>query len=184
MPDLEHVVSPVSVAHFSQYKLNRLLLKQIQHLGFRVCMCEELKSPSNELIVERNILMEHECTSIEATDQGIMVGVSSLKNGETVERNIFCSILVGADGAGSVVRQLQGIEMRGERDLQNLVSVHFMSKDLGRYLLNERPGMLFFIFNVEAIGVLVAHDLSEGEFVLQVTQIKLIHPWIYQFNVF
>lgn len=166
--DLEQVVSPVSVAHFSQYKLNRLLLNQIQQLGFRVCMGEELKSPSEELIIERNILMEHECTSIEATDCDIMVGVSSHENGAKVEKNILCSILVGADGAGSVVRKLQGIEMKGERDLQKLLSVHFMSKDLGQFLLNERPGMLFFIFNVEAIGVLVAHDLSEGEFVLQI----------------
>ncbi|MCI59766.1 putative polyketide hydroxylase-like, partial [Trifolium medium] len=28
--------------------------------------------------------------------------------------------------------------------------------------------MLFFIFNTEAIGVLVAHDLRQGEFVLQI----------------
>ncbi|KAK9276070.1 hypothetical protein L1049_005601 [Liquidambar formosana] len=58
--------------------------------------------------------------------------------------------------------------MRGEKDLQKLVSVHFLSRDLGQYLLNERPGMLFFIFNTEAIGVLVAHDLKQGEFVLQI----------------
>ncbi|KAG8362904.1 hypothetical protein BUALT_BualtUnG0025500 [Buddleja alternifolia] len=51
-------------------------------------------------------------------------------------------------------------------DLQKLTSVHFMSQDLGQYLTNERPGMLF--FNTEAIGVLVAHDLKRGEFVLQV----------------
>lgn len=58
--------------------------------------------------------------------------------------------------------------MRGEKDLQKLVSVHFLSKDLGQHLLRERPGMLYFIFNTEAIGVLVAHDLEQGEFVLQV----------------
>lgn len=52
--------------------------------------------------------------------------------------------------------------------MQKLVSVHFSSRDLGKYLLSERPGMLFFIFNTEAIGVLVAHDLKQGEFVLQV----------------
>ena len=60
--------------------------------------------------------------------------------------------------------------MKGEKDLQNLLSVHFLSNDLGQYLLNERPGMLFFIFNTEAIGVLVAHDLKQGEFVLQVLE--------------
>ncbi|KAL5717346.1 hypothetical protein ACHQM5_010364 [Ranunculus cassubicifolius] len=166
--DLEQVVSPVSVAHFSQYKLNKLLLEQIKCLGFRVCSDDEVNSSNHELIGGKRILMGHECKSIEATDRGIMIGVSSSKNGKEVDKNILCKLLVGSDGAGSAVRKLMGIEMNGEKDLQKLISVHFMSKDLGQYLLNERPGMLFFIFNVEAIGVLVAHDLNQGEFVLQI----------------
>lgn len=85
-----------------------------------------------------------------------------------MERNIRCNMVVGTDGAGSTVRKLAGIDLRGEKDLQKLVSVHFLSRDLGNYLLSEKPGMLFFIFNTEAIGVLVAHDLQQGEFVLQV----------------
>ncbi|KAL5698301.1 hypothetical protein ACHQM5_029359 [Ranunculus cassubicifolius] len=166
--DLEQDVSPVSVAHFSQYKLNKLLLQQIENLGFRVSTYDELDGSNHDLIGGRKILMGHECRSIEATDHGIMVGVSSSKNGMEVNRKVLCKVLVGSDGAGSVVRKLMGIKMNGEKDLQKLISVHFISKDLGQYLLNERPGMLFFIFNVEAIGVLVAHDLSEGEFVLQI----------------
>ncbi|KAM0965382.1 hypothetical protein TB2_020979 [Malus domestica] len=85
-----------------------------------------------------------------------------------MERNIRCNIVVGTDNAGSTVCKLAGVNMRGEKDLQKLVSVHFLSKDLGKYLLSERPGMLFFIFNTEVIGVLVAHDLEQGEFVLQI----------------
>lgn len=85
-----------------------------------------------------------------------------------MKRNIRCSLLVGADGAGSAVRRLAKVEMGGERDLQKLISVHFISKELGEYLINNRPGMLFFIFNTGCIGVLVAHDLLQGEFVLQV----------------
>lgn len=112
--------------------------------------------------------MGHECVSVSATDQCINVIASFLKEGKCTERNIQCNILIGTDGAGSTVRKLVGIDLVGEKDLQKLVSVHFLSKDLGDYLLNERPGMLFFIFNTEAIGVLVAHDLKEGEFILQV----------------
>ncbi|KAA0056408.1 putative polyketide hydroxylase [Cucumis melo var. makuwa] len=94
---------------------------------------------------------------------------SYLKEGKHVERrNISCNILVGADGAGSTVRRLVGVEMKGENDLQKLVSIHFFSRELGEYLLKDRPGMLYFIFNTEAIGVLVAHDLKQGEFILQV----------------
>ncbi|CAN1295272.1 Putative polyketide hydroxylase [Linum perenne] len=92
---------------------------------------------------------------------------------------IYCTSLTGRilgsvdhmkpqDGAGSTVRNLVGVELRGEKDLQKLVSVHFRSRNLGDYLLKERPGMLFFIFNTEAIGVLVAHDVKDGEFVLQI----------------
>lgn len=169
-PDLEQVASPVSVAHFSQYKLTRLLLKQLENLNFHVHTCDGFQVPCNGSIGERKILMGHECVSVTPTACGVMVGASFLKEGRKQTRNIHCHILVGSDGAGSAVRKLVGINMKGERDLQKLVSIHFLSRDLGQYLLHQRPGMLFFIFNPEAIGVLVAHDLNQGEFVLQVMQ--------------
>lgn len=168
LPDFEKVVSPVSVAHFSQYKLIRLLLKQLENINFKVCTSED--SERHSFLQGRRILMGHECVSINATDHCIDVTASFLEEGKLKERNIQCNILVGTDGAGSTTRKLIGIDLKGEKDLQKLVSVHFLSKDLGDYLLNERPGMLFFIFNTEAIGVLVAHDLKQGEFVLQVLQ--------------
>lgn len=165
--DLEHIISPVSVAHFSQYKLNRLLLKKLQKLGFQVCSPDRLEGPC--VVRGKKILLGHECVSIDATDESVTLTASYLKEGKHVEwRNISCNILVGADGAGSTVRRLVGIEMKGENDLQKLVSIHFFSRELGEYLLKERPGMLYFIFNTEAIGVLVAHDLKQGEFILQV----------------
>ncbi|CAI8598105.1 unnamed protein product [Vicia faba] len=164
--DLAHVVSPVSVAHFSQYKLTMLLLKQLENLGFQTCASES--SERNKQSCEKKILMGHECVSIDTSNDFVTVTASSVNNGKRVEKNIHCNILVGTDGAGSTVRKLVGIDMRGEKDLQKLVSVHFLSKRLGKFLLKENPGMLFFIFNTEAIGVLVAHDLREGEFVLQI----------------
>uniref|UniRef100_A0A5B7BW30 FAD-binding domain-containing protein n=1 Tax=Davidia involucrata TaxID=16924 RepID=A0A5B7BW30_DAVIN len=166
--DFEQVVSPVSVAHFSQYKLIRLLLRRLENLNFHVCTFEGMEGFNHGPIREREILMGHECVSIDATDSCVSVTASFLKEGKYVEKNIKCGILVSADGAGSTVRKLLGIDLGGEKDLQKLVSVHFLSRGLGQYLLNERPGMLFFIFNTEAIGVLVAHDLKEGEFVLQI----------------
>ncbi|GAU41297.1 hypothetical protein TSUD_325110 [Trifolium subterraneum] len=164
--DLEHVVSPVSVAHFSQYKLTMLLLKQLENLGFKTCAPES--SEGNKQFREKKILMGHECVSIDTSNEFITVTASSVNNGKQIEKNIHCNILIGADGAGSTVRKLVGIDMEGEKDLQKLVSVHFLSKRLGQFLLKENPGMLFFIFNTEAIGVLVAHDLRQGEFVLQI----------------
>ncbi|KAA8529739.1 hypothetical protein F0562_034161 [Nyssa sinensis] len=166
--DFEQVVSPVSVAHFSQYKLIWLLVRRLENLNFHVRTFEGVEGFNHGSIREREVLMGHECLSIDATDSCVTVTASFLKEGKYAERKIKCDILVSADGAGSTVRKLLGIDLGGEKDLQKLVSVHFLSQDLGRYLLNERPGMLFFIFNTEAIGVLVAHDLKEGEFVLQI----------------
>ncbi|XP_023769765.1 uncharacterized protein LOC111918319 isoform X2 [Lactuca sativa] len=162
--DFDQSVSPVSVAHFSQYKLNALLLKQLETNGFSICTHGSL---DDRPLREREILMGHNCVSIDATDDFINVTTSFLKEGKQTEKQIPCQFLIGADGAGSTVRNLVGIELRGEKDMQKLVSVHFVSQELGHYLMYEKPGMLFFIFNPGAIGVLVAHDLKQGEFVLQ-----------------
>ncbi|KAH9609765.1 hypothetical protein KSS87_012755 [Heliosperma pusillum] len=162
--DFEQVVSPVTVAHFSQYKLSERLLNKLKTLNFRFHEGNKF----DRHVEEREILMGHEVLSFIMTENCVNVTCSVDKDGQKLKRDIQCGILVGTDGAGSTVRKLAGIAMEGERDLQKLVSVHFVSRDLGRYLLKERPGMLFFIFNTEAIGVLVAHDLQQGEFVLQV----------------
>lgn len=143
-----------------------LLLKQLENLGFQICAPES--SEGNRRPCEKKIMMGHECVSVDAGNDFVTVTASLINKGKRVEQNIHCNILIGTDGAGSTVRKLVGVEMRGEKDLQKLVSVHFFSKGLGQYLLKENPGMLFFIFNTEAIGVLVAHDLRQGEFVLQV----------------
>ncbi|KAK8949460.1 hypothetical protein KSP39_PZI006102 [Platanthera zijinensis] len=165
--DFEKKISPVSVAHYSQYKLIKLLLKKLETLGFKLCTHDGLQASKNCMLQEKRILMGVECTSIKPTVEGVKLVASFLKDGKVEEMNFHSSFVIGSDGASSTIRKLVGVKMHGERDLQKLVSVHFFSKDLGRYLLHRRPGMLFFIFNSEAIGVLVAHDLDEGEFVLQ-----------------
>ena len=51
--------------------------------------------------------------------------------------------------------------MKGDRDLQNFVNVHFRSKEFGRYMMNEKSGgMLYFIYNKDLISVLVCHDIE------------------------
>lgn len=164
--DFEQVISPVSVAHFSQYRLTNLLLKHLENLSFNVRTSEDVSSA----LCERGILMGHECLSINSNSYYVNVKTSCPEQGKHIERNIKCNFLIGADGAASTIRKLMRVEMRGEKDLQKLVSVHFFSQDLGQYLLSERPGMLFFVFNTEAIGVIVAHDLKQGEFILQVLE--------------
>ncbi|PIN26119.1 Monooxygenase involved in coenzyme Q (ubiquinone) biosynthesis [Handroanthus impetiginosus] len=165
--DFDRIVSPVSVAHFSQYKLMRLLIKQLEDIGFHV-RSDGLMNSDVCKLPEQEILLGHECTSISASKDGVTVTTCSTREGKNVAKDFHCSFVVGTDGAGSTVRKLMGIGMNGEKDLQKLISVHFMSQELGQYLINQRPGMLFFVFNTKAIGVIVAHDLMQGEFVLQV----------------
>ncbi|XP_031124538.1 uncharacterized protein LOC116027200 isoform X2 [Ipomoea triloba] len=165
--DFDHIVSPVSVAHFSQYKLTRLMLKQLKELDFHIRNYEGF-GMNDGFISEKQLLMGHECTAINPSNHFITVTASFPGEGKSSEKSIRCQFLVGTDGAASTARKLMGINMKGEKNLQKLISVHFMSQELGQYLINERPGMLFFIFNEKAIGVLVAHNLEQGEFVLQI----------------
>jgi hypothetical protein len=59
--------------------------------------------------------------------------------------------------------------MQGQDALQHLMSIHFSCPALGRSLLQQqRPGMLYFVFNRQLVAVVVAHDLEKGEFVAQV----------------
>lgn len=51
--------------------------------------------------------------------------------------------------------------------LQNLLSVHFHSKELSQKL-RRNPGMIYFVFNSDVVLVLVVHNLQEGEFVAQI----------------
>lgn len=64
-------------------------------------------------------------------------------------------------------RDSLGIRMEGERAMQSLINVHFSSQALAARLA-ERPAMLYFTFNAGVIAVIVAHDLTQGEFVAQV----------------
>jgi hypothetical protein len=72
--------------------------------------------------------------------------------------------------AALLVRSLLGIHMLGPADaMQHLISIHFSCPALGQALLQQqRAGMLYFVFNSRVVAVLVAHDLSSGEFVAQV----------------
>lgn len=84
--------------------------------------------------------------------------------------DVACQYVVAADGAGSPLRRMANLVMEGEAELQNLISVHFLSKDLGQQLLaTPEPGMLYFVFNSQVIAVVVAHNLEAGEFVAQVS---------------
>jgi len=88
-------------------------------------------------------------------------------------QKLACQYLVAADGAGSSVRELAGVQMEGDENLHKLISVHFMSNQLGQHLLDSVPGMLYFVFNQRMIAVIVAHNLEAGEFIAQVSYLMM-----------
>jgi hypothetical protein len=57
----------------------------------------------------------------------------------------------------------------GHPAIQHLINVHFKCKAVAPYLeRTDNYGMLYFIFNVNVIGVLVCHNVTEGEYVFQI----------------
>ena len=101
------------------------------------------------------------------TGDGLSVLLSPPLEGEKVA--VRCQFLIGADGAGSKVRQVAGIRMEGDGNIQRLINVHFVSLELGRAMVARgRAAMLYFVFNADTVAVIVAHRLQQGEFVAQI----------------
>ncbi len=88
-------------------------------------------------------------------------------NNNEKQRAIQCNYLIGADGAGSMVRQALNIELNGIPNMQYLINVHFHCPKLSQYLEN-RHAMLYFVFNHKTIAVFIAHDIEEGDWVVQI----------------
>nr|GMC62817.1 putative polyketide hydroxylase isoform X2 [Ipomoea batatas] len=105
--DFDHIVSPVSVAHFSQYKLTRFMLKQLKELDFHIRNYEGF-GMNDGFISEKQLLMGHECTAINPSNHFITVTTSFPWGGKSSEKSIRCQFLVGTDGVASTVRKLYG----------------------------------------------------------------------------
>lgn len=169
--DLTRKDSPTWVAHFSQHRLVPLLLQRAERFGVHVGQdidCDPRLIVDEEIGSMGHIKFGHECISVEETLEGAKAGLQATGSGAQYSSTVKCDFLIGADGSASSVRRLMGVKMEGEHALQNLISIHFFSNQLAQYLSQNRPGMLYFVFNPRAIGVLIAHDLRLGEFVVQV----------------
>jgi 2-polyprenyl-6-methoxyphenol hydroxylase-like FAD-dependent oxidoreductase len=143
-------VSPTHSTHFSQHKLTRALMRRAR----------EAHAEGALGVIEGARVEE-----VRADAEGVTVRADVGAGEETLEiRAEYCVV---ADGANSETRTRLGIAMRGKRDLQRLVNVHFKSRDLANDLVDD-PAMLYFVFNPDAVVVVVAHDLREGEFVAQI----------------
>jgi len=83
-------------------------------------------------------------------------GVTSSVRTEDGTYELASRYLVGADGAGSSVREALGITMSGEEEVASAVSITFAA-DL-RALVRTRPGVLHWLYGTPGRGTLIAHD--------------------------
>ncbi|CEG43188.1 polyketide hydroxylase-like [Plasmopara halstedii] len=142
-------ISPTQFLHFPQNDFEMLL---------------------NEFLNENNVYVER---GVELDDLKLPMESSATPevtlrhlDTNTLEKTSF-DYIIGADGAHSLVRQHCGIDLVGARNLQSIANIHFMSKSLSKAAC-ENPAMLYFVFNTDVIGVLIAHDLKKGEWVFQI----------------
>jgi len=92
------------------------------------------------------------------------------------EKKIECRYLVGSDGANSKIREAIGTNINMMSgwiylylESHDFINFHFKSKSLASEISSKLlQSMLYFIFNEYHITVLIAYDLNEGEFVLQI----------------
>ena len=98
--------------------------------------------------------------SAEIDDDGVTSTIRDDQTEQTTE--LRSAHLLGADGAGSRVRQLLDIEMDGIPAIQSFVSVHFEA-DLSD-VLADRPGVLHWTLDPAANGTFVGHGADEWVF--------------------
>ena len=149
-------VSPTSVAHLSQHKLEPMLFERAVKAHLRGA---------------DGFSLGVECVGVHQTNNTVTAELKNVKDATQKVIKINSSHLVAADGANGKIRESLKIKTTGADSMQHLVNVHFTSQKLANKLReHNRAAMLYFVFNPEVIAVVVAHDISEksgGEFVAQ-----------------
>ncbi|CAH0492627.1 unnamed protein product [Peronospora farinosa] len=144
-------LSPTQFLHFPQNRFETLL---------------DTFLAENDVQIERGVELERLTLPADnSVTQQSQVTLRHLDT-DTVEQASY-DFVVGADGAHSLVRHFCGINMAGTSNMQSIANVHFTSKALSD-AASENPAMLYFVFNKNVVGVLIAHDLNQGEWVFQI----------------
>jgi 2,4-dichlorophenol 6-monooxygenase len=88
-------------------------------------------------------------------------GVESVViDSEGQEQRILSRYLIGADGAGSPVRESQGIAMKGMGIIHDFVMIHFKA-DLSE-LVRDNPAILYWVLNQYCSGTFIAFDQRDN----------------------
>lgn len=90
------------------------------------------------------------------TDDGVTSVLEEVKTGHRTAAS--ARYVIGADGAGSVVRRELGIEMVGDSASQAFITIHFGANL--RDVAGDRPAILYWIMQPPYAGVLIAYDIE------------------------
>ena len=163
------------MAHLSQPKLEAILRDEA-----------ERRAPD----VGASILSEYECEAFEQSSDGVVATlrrasgrasneiISDGKRKQASEDvlRVEAEHVLACDGAHSGIRRTLGLHLRGPPPLQHFKSVYFTCPELAPLLRSmDRCAMLHFCFNRGAVAVLVAHNISEGEWVAQLPFFPGLH---------
>jgi 2-polyprenyl-6-methoxyphenol hydroxylase-like FAD-dependent oxidoreductase len=141
-------LSTMQPAHYPQHKLVNLL--------------KESLPSSCELLLGKEFKELH-------FDEGVTV--------KTILGDVYkANYLIACDGSASKVRSFLNIPLTSSGILQSFLNIHFTSKKLGD-IAKKDPAMIYFVYNPQAVVVIVMHSADEGEFVMQVPFYPpLTHP--------
>jgi len=106
-----------------------------------------------------------ECTLLQESGESVEATLREVASGSQSTQAF--DYVIAADGAGSSIRQMLGIDMEGPKALANYLMIHF-SADL-RSLTAGRQGVLYFLFEPGVSGTLIAYDHAKTW--------VLMHPW-------
>ncbi len=88
-------------------------------------------------------------------------GVESLVvDGQGQEQRILSRYLIGADGAGSPVRESQVIAMKGMGIIHDFVMIHFKADLSG--VVKDNPAILYWVMRQDCSGTFIAFDIRDN----------------------
>ncbi len=106
---------------------------------------------------EIQLLRGTECKDLTQSADGVVVSLNA-PDGEP--ESVSCRYVIAADGANSPTRAALDISLEGPEGLQHNMMIHFEA-DL-RPFAADKPGILYFLFEPEAQGALIAYDLANS----------------------
>ena len=146
--------------HYSQNKFCKVLKEQLERddMKFTDLISKGRHSP---------LLFSHNFVNYKWGDGDYHITVDVLDEKTQSLKTIQCKYLIGWEGVRSKVRESIGGQLEGTFDIVNWMNIHFRSKQLSEAIKQKDiSAMLYFIYNSKYSGVLINHNLDEGEFVL------------------